>query len=207
MLLGHLCLSLSARYACTNVMDDIESAITAGSQAIELVPAGHPYLTVLYNSLAGCLLRHSSRTGSSDSLSRAVDMFRKTIEFTPDGHPHLSSHYGNLGEALSLHFERYQTSDNFEAAVQALNAKMNAVDAESDDEDDESTRFSPKEAFELIQRLENISNHLPLPENVHLLSFQRDMRLIRTNLRHEITSSMLQPTLMDVWRAGGASKQ
>ncbi len=84
---------------------DLDAAIRAGAEALELTPVGNPQLAIHLANTGLALRIRYERTGHVRTLDNAITMSRLALQETPAGHPSKAACLTNLIAALSLRFE------------------------------------------------------------------------------------------------------
>ncbi|KAJ4240578.1 hypothetical protein NW760_000861 [Fusarium oxysporum] len=120
-------------------MKDLEEAIQAARQAVELTPDDHPDLAARFNGLGNQLSCRYERTGEMKDLEEAIQAARQAIELTPDNHPNLAGRLDGLRTKLSRRYERTGEMKDLEEAIQAA---RQAVELTPDDHPDLAARFN-----------------------------------------------------------------
>ena len=68
-------------------MDDVNAAIKANEEAVELSPMGDPNRAACLNSLGNSLESRYEQTGSMDDLNAGLAAKEEAVKLTPEGHP------------------------------------------------------------------------------------------------------------------------
>jgi tetratricopeptide (TPR) repeat protein len=121
--LGH---ALRIRFERTGLDADLEQAIAAGRQAVDLTPAGHPDRPVMLLNLGSALQWRFERTGRPADLAETVGCLREAAATTPEGHPDRTRTHAALGGALGAGYEKTGLEADLEEAVRYLRAAADA---------------------------------------------------------------------------------
>ena len=129
--LGNLGLGLRDRYAHTGAVVDLDLAITAFQQALELTPAEHPDRPGNLNNLGLGLHDLYLRTGSPSDLEAAIAAFQAALEATPAASADRPMYLGNLGTGLRLRYATTGTPADLEAAIEVYRQAVDATPIEA----------------------------------------------------------------------------
>jgi tetratricopeptide (TPR) repeat protein len=114
LVLGSL---LRLRYESCGDMEDLEDAITAFGQLLEVLPEIDGINAAIFPIVGAALQVRFERLGNMEDLEQAVVMFTRAVDLTPDGHPDKPNRLSNLGNALHKRFERLGGMDDLGQAV------------------------------------------------------------------------------------------
>jgi CHAT domain-containing protein len=117
MYLADLGNALQARFGRTGSIDDLNQAITAGQQAVDITPPDHPNLPGLLSNFGIALRARFERTGSLDDLNQAITTGQQAVDTTPPDHPDRPMLLSNLGTALQARFVRIGSLDDLNQAI------------------------------------------------------------------------------------------
>ncbi|MFI6504798.1 CHAT domain-containing protein [Nonomuraea typhae] len=109
--------SLRQRYERTGCDRDLIAAAQALTDALALLPEGHPTLGMLLSELSVVEARRYHASGDPARLDAAVSAARRSVPATPPGHPRFSAHQANLASALQARYERTGELEDLEEAV------------------------------------------------------------------------------------------
>ena len=129
--LGNLGLGLRDRYAHTGAVVDLDLAITAFQQALELTPAEHPDRPGNLNNLGLGLHDLYLRTGSPSDLEAAIAAFQAALEATPAASADRPMYLGNLGTGLRLRYATTGMPADLEAAIEVYRQAVDATPIEA----------------------------------------------------------------------------
>jgi len=144
-ILNNLGYSLERRYRRTEDVADLERAIEASEQAVELSPPGSPTLPDFLHLLGGMLGQRYHRTGDLVDLERAIEAVERAIELSPPDSRRLPVILNNLGTELE---RRYDLTGDVTNLERAIGACLQAVD------------LSPPDSAGLPSFLNNLSEGL-----------------------------------------------
>ncbi|KAF8132496.1 CHAT domain-containing protein, partial [Boletus edulis] len=85
---------------------DLEDAISAHRDAVQLTPDGHPDKLGCLDSLGNSFITRFLHLGGLSDLEDAILNHRESVHLTPDGHPDKPSRLNNLGISLITRFGR-----------------------------------------------------------------------------------------------------
>jgi len=126
-------------------MDDLDRAIMAKEQAVELTPVNHPDRAGRLNDLGNSLQRRFERTGSMDDLGHAIVTQEEAVESTPLDHPDRAAWLSNLGITLQSRFQRTGSMDDLDHATVT---------------NEQSVELTPVNHPDRAKRLNNLGNTL-----------------------------------------------
>ncbi|KAE9406010.1 hypothetical protein BT96DRAFT_876203 [Gymnopus androsaceus JB14] len=104
-------------------LSDIESAILALKQAVELTPDGHADKPGMLNNLGHAYQERFSHLGELSDMESAIVAMKQAVELTPDGHPDKPSLLNSLVRGLQAqfgHLEDLSSIDNVKQAVELI---------------------------------------------------------------------------------------
>lgn len=89
-----------ALYQRTGEHAQLEAAVTAGREALEVADEHGPNVAMLRSNLAEWLRQRFLSTGDRADLDEAVELLRRAVDETPREHPDRSGYLSNLGMCL-----------------------------------------------------------------------------------------------------------
>ncbi len=117
------------RYWAIGNLADLDAAIAAAQQAVDLTPDGSPDRAGRLNNLGTGLRARYARTGSAADLDAAITAAQQAVALTPDGSPDRAMYLNNLGNRLSEGYARTGSAADLDAAIAAA---QQAVDLTPD---------------------------------------------------------------------------
>jgi hypothetical protein len=127
--LTHLAAALSARFASTDVLADLDEAITALRQALSRGPA--PDLDVqpiVFTNLAIALTKRAGYSGSLQDLDQAVDAARHALDLTSATDLRRSWRLDALANILGLRYHRTGAEADIREAIAAQRQAVEATE-------------------------------------------------------------------------------
>jgi tetratricopeptide (TPR) repeat protein len=145
-------------------MNDLEAAIQAAQQAVEVTPKDHPDLAVCLNNLGNMLGNRYEQTGKMDNLEDAIQVAQQAVEVTPKDHPNLAAWLNNLGKRLGYRYGRIGEIHNLEKAIQVT---QQAVEDTPKGHPDLAARLNNlgtmlKSRYERIRKMEDLEEAIQL---------------------------------------------
>ncbi|MFE9481264.1 CHAT domain-containing protein [Streptomyces spororaveus] len=118
-LLSNLRLALAARFEWLGAVTDLDPAIEAGREAVEVTPTDHPNRAIYLSNLGLTLWARFERLGAVTDLDAAIAAGREAAEVTPTDHPDRAMYISDLGNQLRVRFERLGVVADLDAAIAA----------------------------------------------------------------------------------------
>ncbi|THH12052.1 hypothetical protein EW146_g7830 [Bondarzewia mesenterica] len=115
--MNNLAILLGRRFKQTGEILDLEGAISFHQQSLELLPALHPYRSMLLNHLASALQTRCEWVGQLSDLEGAILFHGQALELRPAPHPHRSKSLNNLANALKTRFNQTGQLSDLEEAI------------------------------------------------------------------------------------------
>jgi tetratricopeptide (TPR) repeat protein len=126
--------NLLQRYRTLGQQDDIDSALAACQQAINLIPADSPDRASMLTNLSTILHARYERTGNLADLHQAIEVLRYAVDLSSSSSPDRASILSKLAVRLR---ERYtHTSDltDLDQAIEAYQQVINLAPGSSSDQ-------------------------------------------------------------------------
>ncbi|KIJ43283.1 hypothetical protein M422DRAFT_253489 [Sphaerobolus stellatus SS14] len=134
---------------------DIENAIAAQQEAVDLTPNGHPDKAGFLNNLGGSFRYCFDQLGELADIEKAIAAQQKAVNLMLDGHPHRAGCLSNLGNSFCSKFGQFEELVDIENAIAAqLGALGNLIDIEK--------------AIAAQQKAVNITSENHVPKARHL---------------------------------------
>ena len=124
--LNNLAGALLERFNKTASVDDLNAAVTAWQQAIELIPKDNQERPGILSSLANGLRAQFDWYRSLKYLDASIIANQEAVALTPENYPHRGGHLNNLGLALC---RRAETTGLLEDANNAVHCIEDAIKA------------------------------------------------------------------------------
>jgi tetratricopeptide (TPR) repeat protein len=118
-ILSNLASALLLRYGKDGNIADLDSAISAGRQAIAATPPGHAERVKYLSNLGGTLFARFQHSGEPDYLDSAIDVVQQAVHASPPNHPDRLVYLANLSAALLVRFERAGDDKDLDSAINA----------------------------------------------------------------------------------------
>lgn len=129
--LNNLCGALVYRYRWTSATEDLDAAVEAGREAVDLSPERHSQRPGFQSNLAGALRLRFWRTGSLADLDEAVALYQTAAVALPRRHPATAMVLYNQGGALVARFEQTGRLADLDRAIDLA---QRAVDVSAGDD-------------------------------------------------------------------------
>ena len=118
--LSGLGICLVRRFEQTGNAADLDAAIAAAQEAVDLTRPGHPDYPRYLSGLGICLVRRFEQTGNAADLDAAIAAAQEAVDLTRPGHPRYAIFLANLGAAhTATRFEQAGNAADLDAAVAA----------------------------------------------------------------------------------------
>ncbi|KAE9396183.1 hypothetical protein BT96DRAFT_1041257, partial [Gymnopus androsaceus JB14] len=127
--LNNLGVALHLRFLHLGVLGDIESAIVATKQAVELTPDGNAGKPSWLNNLENAHKSRFSYLGDLSDIESVIVAIKQAVELTPDGHADKTAVLNNLGNAYESRFGHLGELGDIDSAIVA---KKKAVELTPD---------------------------------------------------------------------------
>ncbi|KAG2343054.1 hypothetical protein BDR05DRAFT_990020 [Suillus weaverae] len=116
--LDKLAQSVEARFVQHGSLDDLDSSIELGREAVSLCPEGHTDRTYYLNNLAVSLGHYRfDHQGKPNDLGEAISLYEEVLRLRPVGHKHRGTPLDNLGGALVTRFNKRKDIDDITRAI------------------------------------------------------------------------------------------
>jgi hypothetical protein len=112
-----LAVSYRDRYNRTGDLQDLETAIKYGLEAIATSPEGHTDLPGQHHDLAVSYNNRYTRTGNLQDLETAIEYNVAAVVATPEGHPDLPGCQQGLAGSYSNRYTRTGNLQDLEAGI------------------------------------------------------------------------------------------
>lgn len=122
------------RYAVAGDPRELERAIGASREALELIPPDLPHRAVPLSHLGNAHLLRYSRTGELLDLDEAIVSMRQAAEFTTSDSPYLARVQGSLGACLIARYERKGELSDLLEGIGAVREALDRAETESPDQ-------------------------------------------------------------------------
>jgi len=137
--LTELGIKLARRYEQTGEMRDLEEAIKAAQQSLDLIPNNYPDRAVYLINLGSMLCHRHERTGKMQDLEEAIKAAQQAVDSTDNDHPNRIDYLYNRGYMLG---RRYEQTGKMQDLEEAINAAQQAIDSISNDHPDRAARLN-----------------------------------------------------------------
>ncbi|KAG2348224.1 TPR-like protein [Suillus weaverae] len=98
-------------------IDDLDTSIELGREALSLCPKGHSDLAYYLNNLAYSLRLRFDHEGKPNDLDEAISLYEEALRLRPVGHEYRDTSLDNLGRALITRFNKRKDIDDITRAV------------------------------------------------------------------------------------------
>ncbi|KAJ2914619.1 hypothetical protein MD484_g5803, partial [Candolleomyces efflorescens] len=109
-----------AVYERTGKVEDIDVAIDAQFNLIDMTPIGHEDLPTYLGTLSSLYRTRYERTRDKKDAKKAIAAQRRAVHFTDQGHPTLASTTGFLGVAYTVYFDATQRRAELDTGIAAF---------------------------------------------------------------------------------------
>jgi tetratricopeptide (TPR) repeat protein len=117
--LGTLATALLARFNLLGELDDLDTAITLGEEAVRLQPAGSPKRPARLGSLANAYATRYRWRGSVEALVSARAAYGEALELTPRDSPDFPLYMNNWAGVIADQFGLTDDMKDLDAAAEA----------------------------------------------------------------------------------------
>ena len=162
--LSNLGASLCSRYECGGDSSDLDAAVRAGQQAIELTAGNDHERASGLSNLAASLARRFERDGDQADLDAAIVRGHEALEAAPADDEDLTMFRSNLAAARR---ERFQLTGDHEDLDAAVTLGYEAVQATPDGHRDRANQLSNLAAA-MVQRYRRDENEQDLDDAIDL---------------------------------------
>ncbi|QRW10030.1 CHAT domain protein [Ceratobasidium sp. AG-Ba] len=104
----------------------LDRAIDYHSQAVALIPDGHPSMLSFLNSLGAFWQNRFERLGELADIEKAIEYLSRAVKLIPDNHPNKPVHLTNLGHSWRNRFERLGEPKDISHAIEC-NSQANEL--------------------------------------------------------------------------------
>lgn len=119
--------SFRERFDEMGLVDDLESAVWAAEEAVDVTPPDHPAWMGRVSDLGCYFSIRFDRLGGLDDIEKAIQMNELVVAATLPDDPELSGRLYNLSYALHSRFERLGDEEDIQNAVQAAEKAVEAA--------------------------------------------------------------------------------
>ena len=125
--MGNLGAALARRFERIGELDDLEAAIQACREAVDIITPEHPDRAAYLNTLGGALRMRFERTRELADLNAAIRASSEAVDATPDDHPDRAMWLHTLGFALLRRFEWRGQQADLDAAIRASGEAVDSM--------------------------------------------------------------------------------
>ncbi|KAI3321054.1 hypothetical protein HD806DRAFT_504428 [Xylariaceae sp. AK1471] len=115
--LDYLRIRLSARYARTGALADLEEALKISRQVVDMTPIDHPDRAMRLNGLANRLSDRYLEVGKIDDLEEAIRVGRQALDAVTDGYSDRAVYLNDLAADIGDRYKRMGEIADLEEAI------------------------------------------------------------------------------------------
>ncbi|KIM75667.1 hypothetical protein PILCRDRAFT_78642, partial [Piloderma croceum F 1598] len=122
-LFNNLAPALLTRFKQSSQCEDLDEAITSYRRVVEMLPAPHPYRSIL-DGLADALCKRFDQLGQSKDLGEAISFYQEVLELQPLPHPDRFNTLDKLAVTLLKLFQQSGHNDDLDKSISLLEEKL-----------------------------------------------------------------------------------